>query len=271
MSGVARALREPDAAGAEAVLAAVRPASAPRIVTAQGLGVPVSFRGIVRSFGERRVLTGIDLEVEAGQFVAIVGRSGGGKTTLMRLIVGLDTPTAGEIRIGDKAVSGLQADVRLLFQDARLLPWQSVISNVGIARRSGWREAATRALADVGLSGRENDWPAILSGGQLQRVALARALVSEPPVLLLDEPFGALDALTRVEMHQLLERIWQQHTFTTFLITHDVAEAIALADRVLVLREGELVLDVPIDLPRPRRVHGDPVVAEYHARILREV
>jgi sulfonate transport system ATP-binding protein len=235
------------------------------------LGLPVSLRGVARAFGERRVLTAIDLEVPAGQFVAIVGRSGGGKTTLMRLIVGLDAPTAGAIRIGDRPVTGMQSNVRLLFQDARLLPWQTVINNVGIARGPRWQEVAARALADVGLSGREHDWPAILSGGQRQRVALARALVSEPAVLLLDEPFGALDALTRIDMHQLLERIWQQHRFTAFLITHDVAEAVALADRVLVLREGELVLDVTVDLPRPRRMHGDPEVAKHQATILNAV
>jgi sulfonate transport system ATP-binding protein len=265
------ALRALDAAGVENAKSPTLPQSRLHAVGADRLGQSVGIRGVVKSFGERRVLTGLDLEVPAGQFVAVVGRSGGGKTTLMRLIVGLDAPTGGEIRIGDKLVAALQSNVRLLFQDARLLPWQSVIGNVGIVRGPHWRIAAGRALADVGLAGREDDWPAILSGGQRQRVAVARALVSKPAVLLLDEPFGALDALTRVEMHQLLERIWQQHAFTTFLITHDVAEAIALADRVVVLREGELVLDVPIDLPRPRRVHGDPAVADYHARILREV
>jgi sulfonate transport system ATP-binding protein len=275
MSGSARVMKlttvkdsAPDASGDLGLpkLARLAPES-PK----SGLGAAVSLKGIERSFGERQVLTGIDLEVPAGEFVAIVGRSGGGKTTLMRLIVGLDAPTAGEIHIGGKPVSGLQPNVRLLFQDARLLPWQTVISNVGIARGADWKIKATRALGDVGLSGRENDWPAIVSGGQRQRVALARALVSEPAVLLLDEPFGALDALTRVDMHQLLECIWCEHGFTTFLITHDVTEAIALADRVLVLRDGNLVLDERIALPRPRRLHGDPAVAEYHARILSEV
>jgi len=246
-------------------------AAAERLRRTHELGQPVSLRSVARAFGDRRVLTGIDLEVPAGQFVAIVGRSGGGKTTLMRLIVGLDAPTAGEIDIGGRPVSGLQPSVRLLFQDARLLPWQTVIGNVGIARGPDWEKVAARTLADVGLAGRENDWPAILSGGQRQRVALARALVSEPAVLLLDEPFGALDALTRIDMHQLLERIWQQHRFTAFLITHDVAEAVALADRVLVLREGELVLDARIDLPRPRRMHGDPEVARHQAAILSAV
>ena len=141
--------------------------------------------------------------------------------------------------IAGAPVIGLQRSVRLLFQDSRLLLWQRVIGNVGIAREPGWRETATAALADVGLADRANDWPSILSGGQKQRVALARALVSRPGVLLLDEPFGALDALTRAEMHELLARIWREHGFTTVLITHDVAEAVALADRVVVLRDGD--------------------------------
>ncbi|MBC8049929.1 MAG: ATP-binding cassette domain-containing protein, partial [Chitinophagales bacterium] len=192
-------------------------------------------------------------------------------TTLMRLIAGLTDTSAGAIHIDGKPVNGLQSTVRLLFQDARLLPWQTVISNVGIARASGWREVSKAALADVGLAGRENDWPAVLSGGQRQRVALARALVSRPGVLLLDEPFGALDALTRVEMHQLMEGIWQEHRFTTLLITHDVAEAVALADRVLVLRDGKIALDIPINLPRPRREHADPAAAQLQAQILKEV
>ncbi len=134
----------------------------------------------------------------------------------------------------------------MLFQDARLLPWQTVLGNVGISREHGWRNLAARTLADVGLAERGNDWPTALSGGQRQRVALARALVSEPHVLLLDEPFGALDALTRSEMHELLLRIWRERRFTTVLITHDVSEALLLADRVLVLRDGVAVLDVPV-------------------------
>ncbi len=234
-------------------------------------GLRVTFNDVRRSFGSREVLSGISLDIPRGQFLAIVGRSGGGKTTLLRLIAGLDRATSGAVSIGGSQVDGLQRSVRLLFQDARLLPWQSVIGNVGIARERGWKATAKAALESVGLAGREKDWPAVLSGGQRQRVALARALVSKPGVLLLDEPFGALDALTRIEMHKLLEHIWQEHGFTTVLITHDVAEAVSLADRVLVLREGNIALDMPIELPRPRREHTDPAAAQIQARILQEV
>ncbi|WP_088348226.1 MULTISPECIES: ATP-binding cassette domain-containing protein [Rhodomicrobium] len=247
------------------------PAQAPAAPARQVGGLLVSLRGVAKSFGERRVLEALDLDIPAGQFLAIVGRSGGGKTTIMRLLAGLDAPSAGSITIDGKPVTGLRPEVRLLFQDARLLPWQTVIGNVGIARQPGWKQEAARALADVGLGGRETDWPAVLSGGQRQRVALARALVSRPGVLLLDEPFGALDALTRVEMHQLLERIWGTHRFSTLLITHDVAEAVALADRAVVLRDGKIALDIPVDLPRPRREHADPAAARLQAAILKEV
>jgi sulfonate transport system ATP-binding protein len=234
-------------------------------------GVSLDLRGVTKSFGGREVLKGIDLHIPAGQFVAVVGRSGGGKTTLMRLITGLDQPTNGEVAIDGAPVRGLQRDVRLLFQDARLLPWQTVLGNIGIARQPRWRETAQAALADVGLDGRGNDWPAVLSGGQRQRVALARALVCKPGILLLDEPYGALDALTRIEMHQLTERIWEQHRFTTVLITHDVVEAVALADRVLVLREGRIALDMHIGLSRPRHENADPAAAALQAAILKEV
>ncbi|MDI4666946.1 ATP-binding cassette domain-containing protein [Xanthobacter autotrophicus] len=232
-------------------------------------GERIRLDNVVKSFGARTVLRRLDLDVPAGQFLAVVGRSGGGKTTLMRLICGLDTANSGAVRIGDAPVTGLMPQVRLLFQDARLAPWQRVIGNVGIARGPGWRERAHAALKDVGLADRGREWPYVLSGGQKQRVALARALVSRPGVLLLDEPFGALDALTRVEMHRLTERIWQEHGFTVVLITHDVAEAVSLADRVVVLRQGEVALDVPVDLPRGGRTGAD--AARLHERILAAV
>ncbi|MFG1398741.1 ATP-binding cassette domain-containing protein [Roseixanthobacter pseudopolyaromaticivorans] len=234
-------------------------------------GQRVVLEGVEKAFDGRPVLRRLDLDIPAGQFLAVVGRSGGGKTTLMRLIAGLDQPTAGTVRVGGEPVAGLMPQVRLLFQDARLVPWQRVIANVGIARGPEWRQTAHAALRDVGLGDRGKDWPAVLSGGQKQRVSLARALVSRPAVLLLDEPFGALDALTRVEMHRLAERIWKDRGFTVVLITHDVAEAVALADRVVVLRQGEIALDVDVDLPRPRPQIGTPAATALQARILAAV
>jgi sulfonate transport system ATP-binding protein len=243
-----------------------QPAAIP--VPAVPAGLPIVLNGVSKAFGHRVVLDRLSLSVAPGEFVAVVGRSGGGKSTLLRLVAGLDKTSAGELTIGGGAVRGPQASARLMFQEARLLPWQRVIGNVGIARGLNWRASAQAALDEVGLGDRANEWPSVLSGGQKQRVALARALVSRPNILLLDEPFGALDALTRVEMHQLLARIWREHGFTALLITHDVAEAVALADRVIVLRDGAVALDLPIDLPRPRREGNDPAAAKLASRIL---
>lgn len=234
-------------------------------------GLPIHLSGVEKSFGRLKVLKHFDLTVSPGQFVAVVGRSGGGKSTLLRLIAGLDHPTTGQVLVDEQPVQGLNPQVRLLFQEARLVPWQRVVENVGIARGHNWRTNALATLRDVGLDGRGDDWPSVLSGGQRQRVALARALVSKPSLLLLDEPFGALDALTRIEMHKLLEGIWRGRGFTTVLITHDVAEAVALADRVIVLREGAIALDVSIDLERPRRELADARAVELQRRILEAV
>lgn len=245
-----------------------RPAE-PRLAHASK-GLPIQFVNAAKSFGDRAVIKDLALDIPAGQFVAIVGRSGGGKSTLLRLLTGLDAVSSGQVLIDGEPVSGLQSAVRLLFQDARLLPWQRVLANVGIARGPQWRDRSLAALSDVGLADRAQDWPAILSGGQRQRVALARALVNQPGVLLLDEPFGALDALTRIEMHQLLTQIWQEHGFTTILITHDVREAVTLADRVLVLRDGMIVSDHAVPHSRPRQA-GDADLAAIEARILAEV
>ena len=231
-------------------------------------GLSIELRRMSKVFGHRMVLDRLSFSIAPGEFVAVVGRSGGGKSTLLRLVAGLEKPSAGELAIGGKMVNGPQSSARLMFQEARLLPWQRVIGNVGIARGPDWKRLAQAALDEVGLGDRAHEWPSILSGGQKQRVALARALVSRPNILLLDEPFGALDAMTRLEMHQLLARIWREHGFTAILITHDVAEAVALADRVIVLRDGAVALDLSVDLPRPRREGNDPSAAKLAARIL---
>lgn len=249
-----------------------RPATAP---AAPGLSLTI--RRLEKSYGDNRVLRGINLHIPEGQFVAIVGKSGCGKSTLLRLLVGLDKPTAGEFWYGRGPNQSLpdESALRVMFQEPRLLPWARVLSNVevGLGRRRSDRTARDRALAtldEVGLVERRNDWPAVLSGGQRQRVALARALVSGPRVLALDEPLGALDALTRISMQKLLEQVWRDQGFTALLVTHDVAEAVSLADRVLLIEEGEIKLDLPVHLPRPRR-RGSPEIAALEGRILEEL
>jgi len=234
-------------------------------------GAAVALRGVAHAFGANRVLRGIDLEIPPGQFVAIVGRSGCGKSTLLRLIAGLARPSTGAIAIDGETGAGRET-VRLMFQEPRLLPWQRVAANVEVglthtADAAERRRAADEVLARVGLSGREKDWPAVLSGGQKQRVALARALASHPRLLALDEPLGALDALTRIEMQDLIEEVWRDKGFTAIVVTHDVTEAVALADRILLMEEGRIGLDIAVDLPRPRR-RGDPAAAAIEGRIL---
>ncbi|MFP6848013.1 MAG: aliphatic sulfonates ABC transporter ATP-binding protein [Pseudomonas sp.] len=216
-------------------------------------GIPLAIQGIAKAFGARQVLKAIDLHIPAGQFVAVVGRSGCGKSTLLRLLAGLDVPSEGELQTGSGALAASREDIRLMFQDSRLLPWKRVIDNVGLGLSGNWRPQAQQALDAVGLADRTNEWPAALSGGQKQRVALARALIHRPRLLLLDEPLGALDALTRIEMQQLIERLWQQHDFTVLLVTHDVSEAVAVADRVILIEDGQVGLDINVDLPRPRQ------------------
>lgn len=217
-------------------------------------GLSLTIRGLRKSFGDNEVLRGIDLHIPAGQFVAVVGRSGCGKSTLLRLIAGLEAATAGTIAFGEAARA---EDIRVMFQEPRLLPWARVLSNVevGLGGKRNSTDAQARAetaLVEVGLGDKRAQWPAVLSGGQKQRVALARALVSHPRVLAFDEPLGALDALTRISMQRLLERVWRDQGFTAILVTHDVAEAVALADRVLVIEDGRIVHDIIVDIPRPR-------------------
>ncbi len=234
-------------------------------------GLGVSLAGLGKRFGDRAVLHDIALDVAPGEFVAIVGRSGCGKSTLLRLLAGLETPTSGTVRLGDATQAGHRGDVRIMFQEARLLPWRTVLQNVrlGLDKADGAARALD-ALAHVGLADRANDWPSVLSGGQRQRVALARALVHRPRLLLLDEPLGALDALTRIEMQRLIESVWRELRFTAVLVTHDVAEAVALADRVLLVEEGRITLDEPVALARPRQ-HGSPAFAELEGRVLARV
>jgi len=233
-------------------------------------GTRVSVKSIVKNYSGRQVLQQFSLDIGAGEFVAIVGRSGCGKSTLLRLLAGLENPDAGNIQLNLSAQNGLHPDTRIMFQDARLLPWRSVIDNVALGLPDKQHDLALNALLQVGLEERANEWPTILSGGQRQRVALARALVHQPRLLLLDEPLGALDALTRIEMQSLIEQIWLKQRFTSLLVTHDVSEAIALADRVILIEDGQIGLDIKVELPRPRE-RGSLVFAELESYILRRV
>ncbi len=225
-------------------------------------GAAVRIHSLSKFYGARGVLENLDLQIAPGEFVAVVGRSGCGKSTLLRLIAALESPDTGRVEIAGDAV----VETRIMFQEARLLPWKSVQQNVGLGLPRNAAAPAT-VLQQVGLGERAHEWPARLSGGQRQRVALARALVHEPSLLLLDEPLGALDALTRIEMQQLLESVWQARGFTAFLVTHDVQEAVVLADRVLLIEDGRIALDLRVDLPRPRR-RSDPGFASIEEQLL---
>ncbi|MFS0724904.1 ATP-binding cassette domain-containing protein [Paenibacillus sp. 1P07SE] len=222
----------------------------------EGGGVALHLDGVSKHFDDKQVLSELSLAIEPGSFVAIVGRSGCGKSTLLRLLAGLDGASSGVVTRQGEQVAGIDADTRFMFQDARLLPWQSVIDNVKLGLSSIDAAQAQRraqaALELVGLGDRSGEWPSVLSGGQRQRVALARALVGHPHLLLFDEPLGALDALTRIEMQQLIESLWTSRGFTAVLVTHDVSEAVALADRVILIEAGRIALDIPITLARPR-------------------
>ena len=249
--------------------APVAPVTNPR--TTPERGVAIKIQALEKSFGSREVLSDIDLRIEPGEFVAIVGRSGCGKSTLLRLVAELDAPSSGSIELDGQAIEQRRQDIRIMFQDARLLPWKRVAENIALGLDGADAIArANSALAQVGLLDRANEWPAVLSGGQRQRVALARALVHHPRLLLLDEPLGALDALTRIEMQQLIESLWLRQGFTALLVTHDVSEAVALADRVLLVEDGRIALDERVSLPRPRS-RGQQRFAAIEERILQRV
>lgn len=227
----------------------------------------VCMKDVRKSYADRIVLNGINLNIKRGEFIAIVGKSGCGKSTLLRLLAGLEQQSAGNIEMNGRVVHGLNKEARIMFQDGRLLPWKRVIDNICIGLPKSKQGKAEEALKNVGLHDRMNDWPQKLSGGQKQRVALARALVHDPDLLLLDEPLGALDALTRIEMQDLIESIWVQRRFTSILVTHDVEEAVAIADRVILIEDGVVSLNKVIALPRPRQ-RTQPIFSIYVEEIL---
>jgi len=205
----------------------------------------IRVRGLTRRFGGPPVLDRLNLDIGTGEFVALLGHSGSGKTTLLRTLAGLDPVDEGEVELPAKRA--------VVFQEPRLLPWKSVWENVALGLPSA--EAAARAaLAEVGLSHRAEAWPLTLSGGEAQRAGMARALVRDPALLLLDEPFAALDALTRMRMQHLVAELWTAHGCAVLLVTHDVDEALLLADRVVVLEHGRIAEDMRVTADRPRRM-----------------
>ncbi|AWZ06550.1 ABC transporter ATP-binding protein [Streptomyces sp. ICC4] len=223
----------------------------------------VTVAGLTRAFDGRPVIDGLDLTLRAGEFTALLGRSGCGKSTLLRVLAGLDREIEGRVLVPERRA--------VAFQAPRLMPWKRVWRNVllGLPGRPE-REVAERALAEVGLEHRTDAWPKTLSGGEAQRASLARALVREPDLLLLDEPFGALDALTRIKAQQLVAELWQRRGCAVLLVTHDVDEALLLADRVLVMDEGRIAYDTEVGLERPRSV-SDAGFAQLRERLLGEL
>jgi sulfonate transport system ATP-binding protein len=236
------------------------------VVSERSTGTAGELRHVDKWYGDHQVLNDVSVQIAHGEIVALVGRSGSGKSTVLRVLAGLSSDHTGE-----RHVCGAPA---LAFQEPRLFPWRDVRTNVGYGltrsrlARADVAARADRALADVGLTDRAEVWPLTLSGGQAQRVSLARALIAEPELLLLDEPFGALDALTRLSMHALLLELWRTHGFGVLLVTHDVDEAVALADRVLVLDEGNVVHTLAVD--DARRPPNDPSAntERYRAELL---
>jgi sulfonate transport system ATP-binding protein len=219
------------------------------IAASNAAGLAVSIQGVVRRFGDRTIIDRLSLDIRRGEFVALLGTSGCGKSTLLRILAGLDREIEGDVFVSRRR--------GVAFQSPRLFPWKRVWSNVVAGLPAGGRKArAESALAEVGLAHRRDAWPKDLSGGEAQRASLARALVRNPDLLLLDEPFGALDALTRLKAQALVADLWQRHRQAVLLVTHDVEEALLLADRVLVMRDGIVAYEAAVDLPRPRSSGG---------------
>ena len=237
----------------------------------QGNEPILKLSNISKAFDNKEVLRKLDLQVNMGDFVAVVGRSGCGKSTLLRIIAGLEQISSGNITVNGQELNGRNKSAKIMFQDGRLLPWKKVYDNVGLGLKlDSQKQQILKILEQVGLSDRSQAWPSELSGGQQQRVALARALIHEPQLLLLDEPLGALDALTRIEMHELIENLWREKQLTTILVTHDVEEAVVLANRVILIEEGEIVMDLPIRLPYPRQ-RDNPIFSKLVSQILNKI
>ncbi|GAA1026091.1 MULTISPECIES: ABC transporter ATP-binding protein [Amycolatopsis] len=221
----------------------------------------VEVHDLAKKFGDRTVLNRLNLDIGRGEFVALLGRSGSGKSTLLKVLAGLDQEIEG--------TASVDGTVSVAFQQPRLLPWRKVWRNIVLGlHQDNDRAVAEKALAEVQLAEHADKWPLTLSGGEAQRVSLARALVREPDLLLLDEPFGALDALTRLAMHRLVEDLWRKHQPAVLLVTHDVDEALVLADRILVLGEGHIVAEHVLDQPRPRKAADH---AEVRSRVLADL
>lgn len=222
--------------------------------------IKIELQSVSKSFGDKEVLHNVNLTIEKGEFVAIIGKSGSGKSTLLRLVSKLEPLTSGDLLFDGVPAAKSKAKLTMMYQDSRLLPWKKVIDNVGLGLDGNWKEKAEKALESVGLIDYKNEWPTRLSGGQQQRVALARALVHEPSILMLDEPLSALDALTRIEMQNLIETIWADLGFTALLVTHDVSEAVRLADRIVLIEDGNIAMDEKVDYPRPRSMSQQELV-----------
>lgn len=221
--------------------------------------IAIELEHVQKNYADHVVLNHLNLRIKKGEFVAIVGRSGCGKSTLLRLIAGLEQVSAGKIKFQSTAT---QHSLRVMFQDPRLLPWKNIIQNIQLGLAKEQLDQTEQLLEKVGLKHKATLWPRQLSGGQQQRTALARALAHQPDILLLDEPLSALDALTRLEMQQLIERLWQEQGITTVLVTHDVSEAVQLADRIILLEQGQISAEFNIDLPRPRTKNASFAVFE---------
>lgn len=232
--------------------------------------VKIELINVSKSFGDKEVLHNVNLTIEKGEFVAIIGKSGSGKSTLLRLVSNLESLSSGELLFDHVPAGESKAKLTMMYQDSRLLPWKKVIDNVGLGLEGNWKEKAEKALQAVGLIEYKDEWPTRLSGGQQQRVALARALVHQPAILMLDEPLSALDALTRIEMQNLIEKIWADLGFTALLVTHDVSEAVRLADRIVLIEDGNIAMDQKVDYPRPRSKSQQELV-ELEEKILNRI